>query len=502
MRLRKIIGLLFVSLLLMPGCNDLVQTNPNEPTVASFWEDEEDAISGINGTYNVLQSYFGTYKRWSFFVWDHRSDLVRSESPWQALANVSKFQFTSYDFEVNAQTWLDHYSGVFRANQVIQYVPEIEMNQDLRARIVAEARFLRSLMFYNLAILYGDVPMPLEPQEPSARPEQVPREEIWVQIESDLQAAAEVLPSKGEYAPENEGRATREAALALLGKAHLQQREWEEAASAFREVINSGRFDLMEDYTANFTNMNENNAESVFEVQFTDDQRLDSGVSGDFRAQQSGPPILTYGDSQPTQWFFDQFFQEQTVDGNQDPRIDATFYYPGGPEMYGQTYRETYPGGRTIPYFKKYTEFYLDAQTLDSAINKRVIRYAGVLLLAAEALNETGDQATAAQYVQQVRDRVDMPDREAEFASMSQEELRRQIAHEQILELGAENERIRYLLRHDLMDGALVRGSRRSRPGISVLSGRPAALADPTGRSGHQQSEHRAESGLVTSPYG
>lgn len=455
MNLRKLFGLLLAIVVLTPGCNDLTQYSENEPTVESFWSNANEAEMGLMGAYNVLQAYNGTYKRWTFFAWDQRSDVSRSTSPWVDLANVSKFAFSTYDFEVNYQTWFDQYSGVFRANQVIANVPGIQgMDQQLKDQFVAEATFLRSLMFFNLTVLYGDVPMPLEPLGPEARPEQRPAADVWAQIEEDLRAVREDLPVQYDN-PEDRGRVTWGAATALLARAHLQQREWQEAADMYREVIESGEYRLLENYADLFDNINENSAESIFEVQFTDDSRLTSGVSGDWRSQQCGPPGLGWGDCEPTLWYFNLFDEEQTVSGEEDPRKVANFFYPGSPPAYGQTYEQVYGPDATKPYWRKYTEYYNAASRIDSPINKLVIRYGMVLLHYAEALNELGNQAEAARYVQRVRDRVNMPDREAEFAAMSQSELREQIEREQLLEMGAENVRILYLLRHNLFETEL-----------------------------------------------
>lgn len=455
MRSRILTGFLLVAVLLTPACNDLTQYSENEPTVESFWSNGQEAELGLMGAYNVLQAYNGTFKRWTFFNWDQRSDVAMSTSPWVDLANISKYTYSSYNFDPNYQTWFDQYSGVFRANQVITNVaqiPDDQIDAQLRDQIIAEGRFLRALMYFNLTVLYGDVPMPLEPLPPSARPEQVPASEVWAQIERDLLDARQHLPSKGEYGPENQGRATWGAATALLARSYLQQRKWEEAAAMYEEVIESGDYQLLSDYADLFDTANENSAESVFEVQFTDDSRLASGISGDWRSQQCGPPGLGWGDCEPTQWFFDLFDDEMTAAGEEDPRKAVTFFYPGSPPMYGLTYEQQYPNGGDKPYWRKYTEYFNETPVIDSSINKLIIRYGMVLLHYAEALNELGRQAEAAEYIQMVRNRVNMPDRQAEFATMSQTDLREEIEREQLLEMGAENVRILYLLRHNLFE--------------------------------------------------
>jgi hypothetical protein len=261
------------------ACADLNLTDPNRPTTDTFWRTAADAIAGVNAAYNGLQNN-GTYGRWLVFATDLRSDIGMIQSPWTDLSNFTKFTFTSYDFEVNREIWQHHYQTIFRANQVIARVPDIPMDPALRDRIVGEAKFIRALLYYNLVVLYGNVPLITTPPEPTDRPATVGPTELWAQIEQDLTEARAVLPRS--YSGADVGRATWGAATALLGKAHLQQREWSEAAAALQAVIDSGPYDLMPNYADNFTDRFENNVESVFEVQFGDRSFLSAG---DARAQ-------------------------------------------------------------------------------------------------------------------------------------------------------------------------------------------------------------------------
>lgn len=449
-----LVGGLAMALLLGTGCDSLVQTDPNNPTAASFWDSEEAALLGINGTYHAFHT-FGVYQRYTFMVWDQRSDLSFSTSPWADLANVSKFTFSSYNFEFNAGTWNDHYNGIFRANQVITYVPEIDMNPALRDRIVAEAKFIRAQLYFNLVNLYGNIPMPLEILSPEDRPAQVPQAEVWAQIEQDLREARQVLPQ--QYTGSDVGRATWGAATALLARTHLQQREWAEAAQYYREVIDSGLYNLIPNYADLFDDVGENSAESVFEIQWTDDSRIAQGAYGDWRSQQCGPPLLGWGDCQPTQWFFEQFFEERTVDGELDPRLNATIFWndPGRMTVYGRTYAGLYGPNATTPYWKKYVEYYNAGSRLDSPINFLVIRYGMVLLHYAEALTELGRQNEAYPYIDQVRQRVNLAPLSEVRPNLSQAEMREQVEHELILEAGGENIRWLYILRHNLLQTKL-----------------------------------------------
>ena len=443
--------------LLVTGCADLVQTNPNEETTDTFFENEEDAVRAVNATYSLLITFNGTYGQWDFFTEDQRTDISFSNSPWTDLSNFSKFIFAAgYDFEPNYQTWFDQYALVARANRVIANVPEIEMSPALRARLVGEAKFLRALMYFNLVSLYGDIPMPLEPAAAEDRPEQRSAEEVWVQVEQDLQEAQDVLPES--YAAEDQGRATSGAATALLARTYLQQRKWDDAAEAFAQVINSGNYGLLDNYIDNFDDVDEHHEEVVFAVEAFGESRTSEDLAGNRSPKLYGPRQIAFADGQPTQWFFEQFFQEETVDGEIDPRLEATIFYnrPGGFEIFGTSYDALYGAESQELFWKKYTEYYKDQQEFNNAINYQVIRFADVLLEYADALNESGRTGEAYAPIDRVRERVGLAPLSTAKPGLSQAEMREQIGHEIILETGGEGGRWRHMLRHDLFSRDLV----------------------------------------------
>ena len=468
MRLRRLLPPLLLGAALA-GCTDLNLTNPNALSSGNFWRTQNDALQGINATYNGLMNN-GTYGRWLVFATDLRADDGRIQSPWTDLSNFTKFSFTSYDFEVNRELWIHHYQALFRANQVIARVPSINMDATLRDRIVGEAKFIRALLYFNLVNLYGNVPLITAPPVPTDRPASATPAQIYAQIEQDLNDAIGVLPVS--YTGADVGRATKGAAQALLGKALAQQAaiaqpKWAEAATMLGQVISSGQYQLMQPvtgdslsgYAANFVGLpsKENNAESIFEVQFGDRSTLANGVRGLNIARMVGPCGPSYCDGRPTRWFFNQFFPDTTNRTVYDPRLDYTMYWnrPGGMAVYNIDYQTRYPGSDEV-YWKKWGEYYLGAtdQDWDAAINFRVIRYADVLLLHAEALNEASGPSTQVyDDVNQVRRRVGLADLPA---GLSQAQMRDAIMHERLLELGLEGQRMLDLARHDMVHKAIL----------------------------------------------
>ncbi|MGI9181099.1 MAG: RagB/SusD family nutrient uptake outer membrane protein [Longimicrobiaceae bacterium] len=459
---------------LLAGCADLEITNPNQQTAETFWRTQQDAILGVNAAYRGLQEN-GSFGRWLQFAYDMRSDIGYSRSPWGDLANFTKTVFTSYDFEVNREIWIHHYQTIFRANQVIENVPGIQMDQAMRDRIVAEAKFIRALMYFNLVNLYGNVPLILTAPQPTDRPAQVAADQVWAQIEQDLQEARTALPPS--YTGDNVGRATRGAANALLGRAHLQQREWNDAVQAFSLVTG---YELLPNFRDNFTENGDNNQESIFEVQFGGPEVLAAGSRGQNIIKLIGPcapggPAFCDGDVRP--WYFDEFMRERTTSGGADQRLDATIFWRG--RAYDRPY-EDYFGARDEgrKFWIKYGEFYANTQDWDNPINVKVMRLGGILLLHAEALNEAGRTAEAVAPVNRVRARAGLAPL---GGGMTQEQMRAEIEHQQLLELGFENERWLYLRRHGwLTDAARIAVLRQRDPDFANFAPHQALLPIPS----------------------
>jgi len=457
MRLRRLCPSLLLLGAVAAGCTDLDVANPNQPSTGTFWQTGNDAIAGINATYNALQNN-GTYGRWYVFVGDLRSDIGRVQSPWTDLSNFTKFTFVSTDFEVNSEVWRHTYEAIFRANQVIANVPGIQGNPALTGRVVGEAKFIRGLLYYNLVNFYGGgIPLVIEPSNPTDRPMPSTSAAVYAQIEKDLTDAIAALPAT--YAGGDVGRATSGAARALLGKAQLQQRKWAEASTTLAPLISSNQYDLVANYADNFTANNENNRESLFEVQFGDRTYLPNGLRGQNIAKMVGPCGPGFCDGRPTRWYFDQLNASKTTTGAADPRLNATLFYNApGQIVYNRTFQDRYPAGSPNAnevFFKKYGDYYLPGTTeqdWDSGINFRVIRFADVLLSQAEALNEQGQTAAAAVLLNRVRARANL----AATTATSQAAMRDAILLERALEFGLEGQRHFDLLRHNRFDASAL----------------------------------------------
>ena len=283
--------------------------------------------------------------------------------------------------------------------------------------IIAEAKFLRALYYFDLVKFFGDVPLVIDKRlgaEEAIQTPRAPSTDVYNQIESDLQDAISVLAPTTPII----GRATKGAAQSILGKVYLYQNKFSEAATQFDAVIASGMYNLIADYADLFSVANENHSETVFDVQYSG---LEGGGYGCLSClegyagpgfhgirQYNGP---VYGDGNsynlPTQNLYDAFDPA-------DPRRDLTVldidaFIASQPSPADITYAIG-AGGHTGYYNNKYIkrqgEFGLPDNDLTSPVNYRMVRYADVLLMAAEAHFQTGNVGIAEGFVNEIRIRA------------------------------------------------------------------------------------------------
>lgn len=427
--MKKIISILsltaLVVLVTFESCQKefLNETNPNQLSLDTFFLTEADAMNALNSAYGGLQR-FELYKRKYFFLFDLLSDDIKGNDPLYADGQT----LSAYTFNATSETvgdlWRGSYRGIQRTNFVLDNLVKLKAS-DLTKRIDAEARFLRALYYFDLVVNYGGVPLQTKSfsTESQGKSRAMPAE-IWALIESDLKVAETVLPES--YGTADLGRATRYAAKALLGKSYLFEKKNADAATKLKELVdyakaNPTKLGLMDNYADNFVELNnkgeyaEFNKESLFEVSFAGQNRTggtanwnDDGTGigeGTFRAIEYG--FTAFGNTSPSLSIVAAY-------PDNDPRKHLNMFGPG------DTY---YPGKTATPYtrtdwqHRKYANLTPGGSGDDiesyngSSINMRVIRFADVLLMYAEALNQQGGMysAEAAAAVNQVRARVGLP---------------------------------------------------------------------------------------------
>jgi hypothetical protein len=471
--MKKIMILALITILIISCKKELTIPNPNTPTTENFWKTASDAQLGINAIYSTFHRE--GLSRWLHFMTIIRSDEGYSASPNPDIINTyDAFHITDFNDYLITSVWQDDYIGINRANQVLDNIPAISMDATLKQQLMGEAQFLRGFFYYNLATLYGNVPILLKTSTPTDYPPASSRDSVFAQAEKDLTAATAVLPSS--YDAGNVGRATKGAAYAMLGKAYLQQHNYVQAQAALQWLVEgpgSGVYSLVPDYRSNFIEASENNAESVFEFQnaLNPNDQFDNDIQGPADHLNYGtsiPPFFApapvgFTDGQARRWTVWEFLKETTTTGQRDPRLAASFLYDStdvrGPAFtlaYGKVWnRLGLATDSSIPHnnirevcFRKFLDdAKMNGEVFHSGNNYRYLRYADVLLLYAEVLNALNQTSKAYQYVDKVRQRAGLATLSAVMPALNQQDFLNQLKHERITELVGEGHRFEDLQR-------------------------------------------------------
>ena len=428
----------------------LTEINPNTVTDEVFWKTESDFDKWVVGTYSALQYGQGQSHRASFnrfFAWAsvNRSDEFFEDTGDDWAISHSKFTYDATNIAF-PPLWDAFWMPIFRANKLIDNISDVpDLDEAKQKEYLGEAQFLRGFSYFYLINLWNKIPLITVPivDENDFYPLSVERDVVWQQIISDLTAATTNLSAVKTRDESSYGRATWGAAVAQLGKAYLYLGEWQKAADEFKKIIDSEVYDLVSDYNDNCNDFNENNIESIFEAQsnYTIHRFYSS-----WRGRDGGPFNYSNYSGYVEPWLVKTFLEEKTIDGKVDPRAFATLIFPN-PEstLYGGlTYEEAY--GTLDPdahsYWRKYRN--VDTQANDfngfpSSVNDRIIRFADVLLMYAEAENEENGPTTTAQAAfNRVRDRANMSNVDP---NISKDDFRKVIRRERVLELSGEDNR-------------------------------------------------------------
>jgi starch-binding outer membrane protein, SusD/RagB family len=410
-------------------------------TSETFFSTEEQAVQAVNAVYQQLR------------VWETHAfgfigctDIMSDDADKGSTPNDGLYQKDLDDFIHTADNasvkavWTGYFQGVARANRAIEKIPAITMEEKLKARLIGEAKFFRAYYYFNLVRWFGDIPLITKPLAPSEfTQKRVTASEIYAQIEKDLLEASAVLPEKSQYPSSEMGRSTKGAALAYLAKVYLTKGDFTKAEQYAMEVINSKEYSLFPSYADQFLLENENCSESVFEIQaaLVNGETLGSTQWNQIQGVR-GTPNLGWGFNRPSDNLVAAYEPG-------DPRREATILYVGEVLPDGTALVEDNPETFNERYNQKaFTPQHLGFQE-NSPSNIRIFRYADVLLIAAEAMNENGKATEAMAIINQIRKRARgslpanlvLPD----LISKSKDENRLLIWKERRIELAMEQHR-------------------------------------------------------------
>lgn len=432
----------------------------------NFPESDEEAFQTLIGVYDYMQWNYGRDWNSAFFVKNLPADDCNagsSESDQLPYQNLDDFAHVS-DNPVIAGIWEGFYKAINASNAIIN---STDPSTDFKAQIVAEAKVLRAWNYFELVTLFGDVPFYFEnPVTPADfHKPRTPKAEIYAALEQDLLDAIDVLPRKSELPEQEKFRVTEGAAQSILGKIYLYQEKWDEAHGVLSDVIakEGTEFGLEEDFSDVWKRSSEYGPESVFEIVYTSHEGYDwgnfgwgGGAESNIHVQLMGPRgnlfadldaigiIPGWGFNLPTEKI-GLAFENMEDDG---PRYQATimsqeeFIAAGGSMV--TTEAHDYEKYLRLKYATYASQTNADAiAELNYTTNWRLLRYADVLLMAAEAYNEDGMVSEALTELNKVRVRAELP----ELSGLSQTELRQAIKDERQVELAFEGVRYWDLVR-------------------------------------------------------
>jgi hypothetical protein len=411
----------------------LVEDPASNISISSFYQSETDALTGLYGAYSNIYTFSSNNDlRWGEMNADNAtvSPIVSDRF------SIDEFKYNS---DVTGGDWSSAYQGINRANEVIFYTENIDFDAGRKADLLAEAKALRAFYYWKLVQLMGGVPLYETPTIgfDAVNAPRATEEEIYALIIQDFGNAATELEAKGAN-----GRFNSDIANALLARIHLYRGDYPSALTHAKNVINSGRYDLFADYADVFKQNNDNGIEHIFQVQYLAGERK-NGMPGNFGPRAPSGPFgksfwagtVVYGDYAPSA----EFIADNPISYRRSATIADQYEHIDG--VTGTITMDEVYGGSFPYYVNKFDD---RANESESEVNYTVIRYADILLIAAEALNET-DESNNDKYtwVNKVRERArngvatDLPD----LSGLSQDQFRTAVLEERRFELAFEGQR-------------------------------------------------------------
>lgn len=407
------------------ACSDFVDLEP--PTIINkdqYFTKLSEFTAAVNGLYSSLRSYYAGF----YLVAEIPSDNTEVNGYNLGHADMDQQTWLSNNGFIQS-LWLNSYSTIARSNIILDRIDGIAMDETLRKQYKGEAKFVRALTYFNLVQFYGDVPLVLQEIKTESEAYTYAREpldKVYAQVEADLQDAIASLPPA--YAGTETGRATRGAAQGLLARVYVTRRQFGKAIPLLETIIGSGHYALQASYENLFNVNNRNNSEMLFSVQYLGNGNGEgSNFCIIFAPYGSGTDITTGGNpAGANQGTLDLFNAFEPGDARKDVAI-ASYAQMGA----------------------FYTRKFIDRPVAVNEGNNSwpVMRYADVLLLYAEALNEEGRTTESIKPLNEVRHRAKL----SPLPDLGRDALRNAIQRERRVELCFEGHRWFDLLRTGTM---------------------------------------------------
>lgn len=412
------------------ACNKVLDVeNRGNYTTANYWRNQADAVDGITGIYNILLEE--DFTGFGDFVYDNCSDDQFRAGDHPELGDIENFTYDVANSAVKAP-WRWKYEMLNRSNSALLYIPNItSIDAAIKNRCLGEAHFFRAFAYWRLALIYGDVPMINEEdiKNVTYNKAKSPIADVYAQIETDLKAAAILLPES--YSAAEAGRVSKGAAWGLLAKLYLYKGDFANTILYGDSVITNSNYALAATYATNFTPATSNNSEMLLNV-----QTLEGWGYSDFITYHAPRAWNGWDFFEPVKGLVDEF-------ENGDPRKDVCIMKPGDQINLGTeiaTY--TVDLSQTGYHYNKFCAWNSNGG-LNYSFKYPLLRTADIYLCVAEAkIRQTGPGAGDAE-INAIRRRASASLPVVTGGGMPA------LMHERRVELCGENERHQDLMRWD-----------------------------------------------------
>lgn len=430
------ISLFALSVVFFTGCADdfldVDQTESISTKDIELFNNDAGASSFVTSIYSKFLDWDMTSFGWIGLSSITSDDADKGSSPGDTGTDKDILDALSYNPTTPSveSVFNANYDGINRCNQALNILPKLtKADANLRNRLMGEAKFLRAFMYFTLVKCYGGVPIVDRLPNPSSTEDREmlltrkTASEVYAFIETDLIDAIAALPEKSAYAANEKARASKGAAYALLAKVNLYQKNWQKVVDNCNAVTG---YSLAPDYATMFRIAGENDAESIFEIQGVGSIPA-RGIQGYSNTQGArGAGGWGWGFNTPSQSLVDAYEAG-------DVRKNATIIFRGTTLYDGRIIPNTVENPRYN--YKAYSSNFTDAWETDA--NIKYLRFAEVLLMKAEALNELGQTSAAIPLLNQIRNRAGL----ANTTALSQADVRRAIWKERRVEMAFEHDR-------------------------------------------------------------
>jgi len=438
--MKRIYLFTLIIMVLQAGCSKLDEVPESFLVTEQFYRNESEAVAAVTAIYRKLYESGQSLYNSLFQIGVEMATDDYEAGPRARNAHVRAISGLTHDASNDRmqELWRQSYSAISAANVAIDKIAEIDaanINETVRARLINEAKFLRALNYFNLVRWFGGVPIVLhETSSLSAEAlyvEKATEEDVYQQIIEDLNSAGQ-LPNWKSYGAADIGRATSGAAKSLLAKVYLTKKDWANAVLKSKEVIDNEGYDLFPEFSDVFAVAKKNGIEHIFSAQF----QGNSGYQGNSLASRSAPADIPgiNGDYADALHWEGNLYQSFSAN---DARLPVTFVTQMVSPVDGKLYV------LSKPQFHKYYDEAVIGNQGQSSKNLPVIRYAEVLLIYAEALNEQngGPGNEAYQAIDKVRTRAKIARLQDVAPALTQSQFRDSVFQERRKELVFEYQR-------------------------------------------------------------